>query len=370
MMRWFRCKKSLALCSLSALLSLALILSPRETSARVRLESICSIAGQKEQKLTGIGLVIGLEGTGDGGKNKLAMRALAAMLKLDNNHVENIAELKNADNVAIVKIEATIPKTGLRRGQKIDCYISSLLSASSLKNGRLLVAPVETAEIGDDTVVGLASGGIVLEGTALRTGVIKGGVTLETDFISSIADKRAGEIISLLLDTGHSSFYAANEVARVIRQDFELEGGVEVKATGAGVIDVKIPERYDDSLVEFLALLLDITIENPHTQGRVVVNTKTGTVVVTGEVEISPVMVSHRNLVVEIGGISPGGGRSSNRRFAALPVIDDQSDRQTPESLKTLVEALNQLQVSTDDIIAIIRELHRSGKLHAVYDEH
>lgn len=369
-MQWFRFKKSLALCVLSATFSLALILSPRETSARVRLESICSIGGQKEQKLTGIGLVIGLEGTGDGGKNMVAMQALAAVLKLDNSHVKDPKALKNADNVAIVKIEATIPKTGLRSGQYIDCYVSSLLSATSLQNGRLLVAPVETAEIGDDTVVGLASGGIVLEGNALRTGRIPKGITLMTDFTSSIADKRAGEIITLLLDAGHSSFHTASEVARVIHQDFELEGGVEVKATGAGVIEVRIPEQYGDSVIDFLALILKITIENPHTQGRVVVNTKTGTIVVTGEVEISPVTVSHRNLHVDIGGISPGGGRSSNRRFATLPVIDDQSDRQTPESLKTLVEALNQLQVSTDDIIAIIRTLHRSGKLHAVYDEY
>ncbi|MCH7989867.1 MAG: flagellar basal body P-ring protein FlgI [Planctomycetes bacterium] len=129
-----------------ALMSVAL-LKPQEARARVRLENICSIYGQKEVKLTGLGLVVGLNGTGDGGKNKPAMDALAKVL-MHMNLPTDSADLRDAKNVAVVLIEATIPKTGLRRGQKIDCYVSSIMGAKSLRSGRLLIAPLQTAEIG------------------------------------------------------------------------------------------------------------------------------------------------------------------------------------------------------------------------------
>ena len=370
----------LMLFALAAGLSAALMSRPREASARVRLESICSIYGQKEFKLTGIGLVVGLDGTGDGGKNVTAMRALASALKLMNAPVLAIEELKDADNVAIVLIEATVPQTGLRKGQKIDCYVSSFMGAKSLSGGRLLVTPVETAEIGDDSVVGLASGPIYIEGDNIATtGKIPGGVTLEEDFVSSLetefasrlANKQDKRKITLLLDAGHSSFYSASEVARVVNAEFEYEGGDKEisKAVGPGVVEVKVPEQYHDSPVEFVALLLQISIDNPHTQGRVVVNAKTNTVIITGEVEVSPVVVSHKNLTVEVAGAAAGTGGAAAKRFVPIPRLD-QPGKTAPQALKSLVEALDQLQVPTADIISIIRELHRSGKLHAVYDEH
>ncbi len=360
--------------------SLALMSAPREASARVRLESICTIYGQKEFKLTGTGLVVGLNGTGDGGKNAATMRALAAAMKLMNTPVLDMKELKDADNVAIVLIEAIVPQTGLRRGQKIDCYVSSFMGAKSLEGGRLLVSPVETAEIGDDSVAGLASGPVEIENdTIATTGKIPGGVTLEEDFISSLekefnsllVNKQNKRMVTLLLDAGHSSFYSASEVARVVNAEFEYEGGKKEisKAIGPGVVEVEVPAQYYDSPVEFVALLLQISIENPHTQGRVVVNARTNTVVVTGEVEISPVVVSHKNLTVEVAGVGAGTGGSAAKHFISLPKLD-QPGRQTPQQLKSLVEALEQLQVPTADIISIIREIHRSGKLHAVYDEH
>lgn len=362
-----RCGRSTCLTILLA--GALLTAAPCNTQARVKLESICTIYGLQEVKLTGLGLVVGLSGTGDGGKNLPAMRALAAALKLMHNPILDIKELKDADNVAIVLIEATVPKTGLRRGQKLDCHVSSFLGAKSLRGGRLLVAPVETAEVGNDTAVGLASGPIVLEDAANpTTGKIPGGVSLQEDFVSAFLDPRNGPSVTLLLEAGHASFYSASEVARVVNAEFEYEGGRKeiAKPLGPGVIEVEIPSQYRQSPVEFIALLMQISIENPHTQGRVVVNPKSGTVIVTGEVEISPVVIAHKNLTVEIGGAAAG---PTSEVFRPVPPLD-QPGRQSPQQLKTLVDALNQLQVPTDDVISIIRELHRSGKLHGTYDEH
>ena len=353
----------------AAALMLGIIEAPRTAHARVRLENICSILGQKEVKLTGIGLVVGLNGTGDGGKNPAAMRALAAALKLMNQPVLNTTELKDAKNVAMVFIESTIPPTGLRRGQKIDCYVSAPFGAKDLRGGRLLVAPVENVEIADDTLVGLASGRLIVEDKNVpTTGKIPGGLVLEEDFATAFIDGEIGNAITLLLDPQHAGFQTASEVAVAINQDFRVQAGeiAIAKAVSPTEIRVEIPNQYRTLPVEFIAQVLDVSIENPSSQARVVVNSKTGTVVVTGEVVISPAVITHKNFTVEIGNVPPAPGGGTANRF--VPVVDAQT-RQSSEPLKSLVEALNQLRVPPSDVIDIIRMLHHSGKLHAIYIE-
>lgn len=349
---------------LVACVALVLLGVPRGAEARVRLENICTIQGQKEVRLTGLGLVVGLNGTGDGGKNLPTIRALASALKLMNNPVAEPADLKNANNVAVVLIEATIPRTGLRRGQRIDCHVSSLMGAKSLRGGRLLVAPVETAEIANDLVIGLASGPIYIEDVNVSTtGRIPQGLILEQDVASLFVDREHGDIVTLLLDAEHAGFHTSSEVARVVNAEFTFEvGGRQLaRAVGPGVIEVSIPEQYRQVPVDFIAQVLDVGIDNPHTQARVVVNAKTGTIVVTGEVEITPVVISHKNLNIEIGNPAPVGG---------VPFVSvDQERTQPQQSLKQLVDALNQLRVPPAEVIAILRELHSSGKLHAVFVE-
>jgi len=351
------------------LVGAAVVAGSQRAEARVRLESICTIYGQREIKLTGIGLVIGLNGTGDGGKNAPAMRALAQTMKLMNSPVESLKELRDANNVAMVLIEATVPKTGVRPGQQIDCYVSSFMGAKSLRGGRLLVSPMEEADIGSEAVVGLASGPLSLEEVEIPTSAkIPRGLVLQKSFPALFIDKERGYVITLMLDAGHSSFHAASEVARVINGEFSFEAGNKkiARATGPGVVEVYVPKQYQDTPVEFVAEVLDVGIDNPHTQARVVVNPKSQTVIVTGEVEISPVVISHLNLTVEVGGDAQFGGRAP-KRFVA---IDDRRNATNSAQLQNLVDALNQLRVPTSEIIKIVRELHHSGKLHAEYVEH
>ena len=346
-----------------------LLSSPRTARARVRLESICTVYGQHEVQLTGIGLVVGLNGTGDGGRNLPTMRALSSALKLMNTPAA-VNELRDANNVAVVLIEATIPKTGIRAGQRIDCYVSSFMGAKDLRGGRLLVTPLETSLIEsegqrDDRVVALASGALQIEDPDVpTTALLKGGVSLLRGFESVFIDRNRGGMITLLLDPSHSSFHAASEVARVVNNEFSFEssGRRIARAIGPGEVQVQVPTEYGESPVEFVAEVLAVGIDNPHTQARVVVNERTGTIVVTGEVEVSPVVISHKNLTVEVGPeVAPGpavGGR-----FVTLP------ETQPTQQLQDLVKALNQLRVPTADVIHVVRELHRSGKLHALYEE-
>lgn len=332
--------------------------------ARVRLENICSIAGQQEQKLIGLGLVVGLKGTGDGGKHMPAIRALASALKLMYNPVDGPADLKDVNNVALVVVEATVPAEGIRRGQKVDCFVSSIGAAKSLRGGRLMMSPLGGQTIADERVMGIASGAVILEdATTPTSGRIPAGVVISADVVNLFIENGT---FKLLLDKEHSSFQAASEIARAINVDssFEANNQVLAKAIGPGVVQVIIPRQYLVDPVQFVAQVLDVGVDNPHTQARVVINSKTQTVVVTGEVEISPVVINHRSLSVSVGGDS-GAPAEPVPGVGFVPVLDQQG-RYSPQRLEQLTKALNQLKVPTSDVIDIIKELHRTGKLHAV----
>lgn len=337
--------------------------------ARVKLESICTVYGSQEVKLTGLGLIVGLNGTGDGGKNLPAMRALQATLQR-MNLPSALDELKDAKNVAVVLIEATVPRTGIRKGQRLDCYVSSIMGAKSLRGGRLLTSPLTKGQVNDVKIHGLASGPVYIEGSdVLTTGKIPGGVTMIDNFAAEFVEyrKEQGYFVTLLLGEAHATFHSTSEVARVINSEFSFEARTTelAKAISPGVVEVKVPEHYVNDPVRFLSFLLSVGIDNPHSEARVVVNVKSQTIVVTGEVEISPVVISHKNLSVQVGPAQPFEDVPVSR---FVPVID-RDVSQSPQRLDDLVKALNQLRVPTSDIIEILREIHRSGKLHAVYIE-
>src|SRR6185369_17366627 len=113
----------------------------------------------------------------------------------------------------------------------------------------------------------------------------------------------------------------------------------------------------------FIAQVLDVTVENPHSQARVVVNAKAGTVIVSGEVEISPVVINHRNLTVTIGGAGEEAVDGEPKPGEGFVALMDQQLRGAPQRLEQLVKALNQLKVPNADVIEIIKDLHRTGKL-------
>ncbi len=254
-MRHFRFQTKICVALLAGTICL---LASERTWARMPLESICSIYGQRTIKLTGLGLVVGLDGTGDGGKNRPAMQALAAALSSLNAPTSPDELSKLGDNTAMVLIEAEIPRGGLRSGQTIDCYVSSPFGAKDLTGGRLLVAPMQ--RVGPDPgrpgavlnrgkiAIGLASGALVVEGNdTLTSARIPGGIELLRDIVNEFIDHtRGAPIVTLLLDNTHASFRASSEVARVINEEIKMEerGRIVARARDAGVVEVEVPESY------------------------------------------------------------------------------------------------------------------------------
>ncbi|NQV23274.1 MAG: flagellar basal body P-ring protein FlgI [Rhodopirellula sp.] len=326
-------------------------LSPAK--AVTRLGNVCTIDGQMPLSIRGLGFVVGLNGTGDPDQTGPTARAFAAYLKLSNNPLLDAKELSDLGGVAAVEITATIPRTGISRGQQLDCQVSALFGAKSLEGGRLISSPLELTNIADDTVVALASGPLVIEDIANPTTArIPFGLVMEQTIDMNIL--RKPNQIRLLLNRQYAGYDMAREIERAINTRFYLEAKNTniARAVSAVAVDVIIPEQYDNH-VEFLGLLTEITIKEAGTAARVVVNAKQGTIIVTGEVEIGSAIIAHKNLNVEI----------------ANPFVEvrNQDGQQSPQQLADLVNALNQLKVPTDDIIGILRELHYSGRLHAEF---
>lgn len=340
------------------------LLSPGEAIARVKLKDICTVLGEREVKLVGIGLVTGLDGTGGGGKNLTALRALARTMKLMHTEVLDLKELKDSKNFDIVIIEATIPKNGARRGQKIDCYVTSFGSGKDLRGGRLMSTPLETAEERDGITRGMASGGLIIEGTdSSLVGKIPGGVTLTDDFIHSFVNVYRGGVITLLLHPSHASYEIAADIAQVINTENNYSSSGDIAhAVSANAIEVRLPQTYRDSPVEFVSDILAVGIYNPNTVARVTVNNKTKVIIIDGAVEISPVVIAHKSLVVDVAG-------GDNTRLGDFVSLDSRSSSQSTQQLSDLVKALKSLRVPPEDMISIIRELHASGHLHAQYSE-
>lgn len=330
---------------------------------RTQVGNICTVYGQKETPVIGIGLVVGLNRTGDGSKNAPAMRALASTLRYLNNPIESTKDLTDATNVAMVAISATIPKEGASRGQRLDCYVTSTFGAKSLKGGRLLISPVRGPNVGDTTVIGLASGPIVIEDPDVLTSArVPGGIVLERDFRTSFIDRTHGNKVTLVLDPAHATFGVAWHVAEQINNDvYPVLHAKPATALGPDRVEVIVPELYRDDPVAFLAWLLKIDVMSPQTEARVSVNTKSKTVVIHGDVQISPVVISHRNLKVEVAGTT-----GEPAPFAAI----NSQGQDNPQQLQELLNGLQMLKVSNDDVISIVRELYYSGNLHAVYEEH
>ncbi len=339
-----------------AVLAAAICLGAGNALGETKLRSICRVKGQEENTLNGLGVVMGLKGTGDGPSFLPTIRSLATTMQLMGAPVGKggAGELKDAKNVALVMVTATVPGAGARQGDKIDCVVSSIGGAKSLAGGRLFLTPLLGPNPQNPRVYALAEGAITIEDAEQpMTGRVFGGCRLEEEFFNAFV--KDGKI-TLVLDSNHTGFEVAQEVAAKIDEQigFQSSGVPLAKALNQVSIEVTIPPQYKEDPVLFVAQVLELPLLDVPTGPRVVIHERAGSIVISGDVEISPVVVTHKNVVIETGEPAPAS------RFVAM-----NTERPDNPKLKALVEALNAVQVPTKDIIDIIKGLERNGKLNA-----
>lgn len=327
-----------------------------EFGQATEIRDICRVKGQEESVINGVGLVVGLNGTGEAGDGP-TMRALARSLQLMGSPLgehevptpDEIDQLRKVKNVAFVMVTATVPATGARRGDKLDCHVMAT-GGKSLQGGRLVFAALKGPDTRDNRVYGLAEGAVIIEDAdSPLTGRIHNGCQVVQDIFTPFQlDNR----ITLVLDRHHADFVTATAIAEQIRSSPNI-GPDLVQAINAANVVVRIPESYADDPVAFVAEILEIDLYEKEPEARVAVNDRTGSIVISGNVEIGAVVVTHNNITVDTNPQAAGNA------FVALNTEQVASPR-----LANLVDTLNQLKVPTADIIEIIKGIERSGKLH------
>ncbi len=327
------------------------------------LRDICRIKGQEENTLQGVGLVVGLKGTGDAG-NKPTLRSLARMTQIlggnigfDSQGLPDLTEIEDTKNVAQVLITAKIPASGAQQGDTLDCQISAI-SASSLEGGQLVTAAMVGPRADAQQIYALAQGTLSLPDSETPTSaIVYGGCKMEATVRNSFVSEGK---ITLIIDSDLDGFSNVGRVqdainsysqAGLVAGDGTTGSTFEALAIDQHHVEVSVPKIYQANPVSFVILLLELRITNLKQKKRVMINEREGVIVVGEDVLINPVAITHRNLSIEAG--------AAPRRFASL-------DTRVPEEqakLQDLVTALNKVNVATDDMIAIIRTLDRGGHL-------
>lgn len=327
----------------------------------VKIADITRIGGQRSNVLTGLGLVYGLRGTGDGGDFLPMIRPLAAMLAKVKDSA-TIQELGNVQNVALVSLTATIPSNGVRNGDKIDVYVLSLGAASSLRGGRLFVSPM-TGPMASEQIFALSDGAVVLEDPSTPTvGIVKGGCTMEVDLPAKYVEDGK---FTLILEDAAASWTTASNIAKIINDAGDGDvGELLAVAVDPKNVLVTIPKSERERPDSFISRVQLLPVLMQPTEARVTINDRTGTIIMTGDVEISPVVISHRGLTITTINPAPvptpRAPITSSRDVVALDTTNEGGAK-----LQDLVNALDQLKVPSEDRIYIVKELHKTGKLHA-----
>lgn len=321
------------------LLSALFFMTLMESANAARLKDIASIRGVRENQLIGYGIVVGLKGTGDG-KNEFMSKSMVRMLDKLGMKLDNVDF--SSKNVAAVIVTGTMPAFG-KAGNPIDITVSAIGDSSSLQGGTLLQTPLRAA---NEQVFAVAQGSIVIGGDGkdqhLTSGRVPNGAIIERDMTADFSSRKMYRLTLINPD-----FTTAARSVLTINKEL---GGHYASAKDSGTIDIITPFAYENRGVELLATIESIEI-NPDMKARVVVNEKTGTIVIGDKVKISRVAISHGALSVKVG----DGKKGSEEKVAVLD---------SGVSVGELVQALNKLGVSPKDLITILQSIKSAGALH------
>lgn len=356
------------------LISIMLITVGATTAMAARIKDIANIRGVRQNQLFGYGLVVGLDGSGDGNKSLFTVQSLASMLEKMGVTIDP-DDLK-VKNVAAVMITANLPPFA-RTGSQLDVLVSSIGDAKNLQGGTLLLTPMKGA---DGKVYAVAQGpvstGGFSYGKGTGTGVQKnfptvgrivGGALIEKEIANNFNEQ---EVLTLALHV--PDFTTATRMAQAINAAF---GDAMATTPDAGTIKVKVPDLYRGRSVELVALIENIGV-TPDLVSKIIINERTGTVIMGENVRIATIAIAHGNLSIQV---NKQDNVSQPMPFARRGQTVVTSDREmiveegrnplflveSGVSLGEVVRALNALGVSPRDLIAIFQALKAAGALQA-----
>ncbi|MEO1129790.1 MAG: flagellar basal body P-ring protein FlgI [Planctomycetota bacterium] len=334
------------------------------------IQQMTYLRGTGETTLWGLGFVVGLPGTGDKGESLPMARQLAALLERGGNVVPSLEELADAQNIAMVMVTCTIPREGARKSDTFDVHVQAWHEASSLEGGRLFITPL-TGPLPGQGVYSFAEGPVILDGTTPTVGRVRGGARMSRDIEMNVIDQTG--TISLNIRPEYAGWTTAKLLANTINQDRQgfRETTTEIaRAVDARTVTVAIPEPELADPANFIGNVLSIRLDASLLElpARVIVNERTGSIVLTGDVQISPAVIAHENLVVTTvtPPLEPTPDTPAVRRSNVTALGRPEGERPAAR-LSDLLEAMKALDVPVADQIAILAKMHEIGHLHAEF---
>jgi len=353
------------------------------SSEAAKLKDIAQVRGAKFNQLTGYGIIVGLTGTGDRG---LDLTSNSLGLALKGMGVQTLNDRVETRNAAAVVLTATLSPFA-KLGSRIDVHVASLGTASSLDGGTLIVTPLKGA---DGNVYAMAQGRIVVskkpeEGSRSSqknyvAGEIPVGATIEREIA---ADWQGQKQIHYQLF--NADFTTAARTAFLVNQELS---GKYATAQDAGIIEILVPPKFEGRMVDFISSLENLEVETSE-RAKVVINSRAGTVVVGNNVRVMPVTLAHQNLRVEVlpvekenpapavGPLAPGATPPGQppgappTQSSMVPLAQKKEKTKTLHFLKgqtsveDLVQSLNDIGASPEELIAVFQALKNSGALLA-----
>ena len=359
-----------------ALMGMLLIAMPgiaaEDNVRRVLIRDLTTVAGVRDNPVLGYGMVVGLKGTGDRQQTVFTTQTLANLLQ--RMGVQAPGTSMRINNVAAVFVTATLPPFS-RPGTRLDVTVSSTGDAKSLEGGLLLLTPLYGA---DGRVYGAAQGAVTLGGYSVggfgnskqvnhpTVGRIPGGGLVERD---SAVDIPKGERVSLLL--ADSDFSTAEEVAGAINREF---GKRVATAADGRRVDLDPAIAGEPGLPALFARVENLAVE-VHRRARVVVNERTGTVVMGKDVRLGAVSILHGNFSIEIATeFNVSQPEPWSRGETAVVAQPDVRAQEQPArrielnegaSVEQLVNGLQTIGATARDVIAILQAIKAAGALEA-----
>ncbi|MBN2060133.1 MAG: flagellar basal body P-ring protein FlgI [Deltaproteobacteria bacterium] len=353
---------------------LLLTLFDCSAASGARIKDITSLKGVRSNQLVGYGLVVGLNGTGDGSGTKFTIQSLVNMM--EHLGIHSLSDQVKVSNVAGVMVTADLPPFA-GRGSRLDILVSSIGDAKSLQGGTLLMTTLKGADnniyavaqgpllVGGFTSSGAAGGGVQKNHPTVAR--IPGGATIEKEIPFDFND-----LDNLTIALNEPDFTTAFRISRAINSGLDT---VVASPIDAGTVRVDIPESYRDNLVDLVASLEQIDIR-PDMEAKIILSERTGTVIMGENVRISSVAIAHGNLSVQIkekSNVSQPApfatGRTTVTPDSSVDITEENNKLLliNPEgaNLGSVVKALNAIGVSPRDLITVFQAIKACGALQS-----
>jgi len=343
------------------------------SAAASRIKDIAEFEGVRDNQLTGIGLLVGLNGTGDRRQTYFSTQMVANMLQRSGITID--PERVRVKNIATVMVRATLPPF-VRQGSRIDVDVASIGDAQSIQGGLLISTPLKGP---DGQVYAVADGPVILGGFNVGSGNarvqlnhptagrIPNGGLVEKEVLVDFTQRK-----NLNLVLHNTDFTTASRAAKAINESM---GSDVAGALDGRTIAIKVPQSYENRIVEYMAEVENATMD-VDIRARVVINEKTGTIVMGNEVRISQVSIIHGSLTLQVGTVYNVSQPAPFSRQGDTIVVPEETVTAQEEkgrtvtmhegaSVEEIVRGLNELGATPRDVIAILKAIKAHGALQA-----